>query len=146
MSDDEEQPTLEELREYYKQHRDSEKLKKMHEIYEQNPHAEAPLPPQMSNPALNDRPIDPITHQPLTYEQMKQRFLTLQGRSKGWQVADDNIDHDITTPRPSEGKPEKSYEQMRQEWFALQGRSDPAKKTTEWQDRLKKDQQRSGSV
>lgn len=139
MSDDEQEPTLEQMRQFWREHRDSEKLKEMHEIYEQNPQK------QMSNPALNDRPIDPITHQPLTYEQMKQRFLTLQGRSKGWAV-EDTTDHDITTPRPSEGKPDKTYEQMRQEWFFLQGRSDPAKKTAEWQDRLKKDQDARNGV
>ena len=61
---------------------------------------------------MQDRPVDPITHLPLSYEQMKSRFLTLQGRSKGWAV-EDQTDHDINTPRPSEGKPEQSYQELR---------------------------------
>jgi hypothetical protein len=138
MSDEE--PTLEQMRQFWKEHRDAEKLKEMNRIVNENPQA------QIQNPATQNRPIDPITHLPLTFEQMKQRFMTLQGRSKGWQVADDNIDHDINTPRPSEGKPSQSYEELRAEFFARQGKQDPLKKTAAWKDRLEKDQQKYGRV
>jgi hypothetical protein len=91
---------------------------------------------KLKSPASNTRPIDPRTGQYLSYEDMKSRFLTAQGRGSGWQTPD-TTDHDITAPRPSENiKPSQSYEQMKKLWYEKQGKRSPDEMRAKWSKRL----------
>jgi hypothetical protein len=125
------EPTMEEMKEAWLKMR-----QKQFEDITANGKQEGRDITQLKSP-LQGRPIDPKTGKFLSYEDMKRRFLAAQGRGRGWQTPDSDIEHDISVSTPATGKPLQSFESMRERWYELQGKLPPEKLEQKWKDRLK---------